>query len=165
MTEGVRSPDAVVVTIGRAMAWRGLLAGGAFTGLGLALAVYVVATAAGGLVALLVVALVMVGMGGVMLAAVWLRRSRISLDTRGCTVHGRLGGFSLEWRDYQQVRLTRERAWVGSHRVPIYTLELTAAHDPSVTRSCELGRLGAAGRRLDRALAAACPDVYRGPAA
>jgi hypothetical protein len=163
MTEGVRSPNAVVVNIGRAVAWRGLLAGAAFAGLGLALAVYAVATSADGLVALLVVALVMIAMGGVMLAAVWLRRSRIVLDTRGATAQARQGGFTVEWHDFSEVRLTRVWASVGTTRVRVYTLELTPAVDPSVFRSYELGRLGGrAGRRLDRALAGACPDIYQG---
>jgi hypothetical protein len=162
MTEGVRSPNAVVVNIGRAVAWRGLLAGIAFAGLGLALAGYAVATSADGLVALLLVAVVLMAMGGVMLAAVWLRRSRILLDTRGATVQARLGGFTVAWHDFSEVRLTRVWASVGQSRVPVYTLELTPADDPSVLRSYDLGRLGRAGRRLDRALAGACPEIYQG---
>ncbi|MPZ82915.1 MAG: hypothetical protein GEV28_21970 [Actinophytocola sp.] len=168
------------INLGWAMAWRATLGGLVLGGGGLALCVAAVVGPPGrdpsqrALAVLFGLVLLLVGVG--VLVAVRTSGLRMRLDEDGATVRHRThGGFSVRWDELARVRLLRENRWVGRGRAWHYTLVLEPAGADFGERNpdldlwregadyrYELGRLGLAGRRLDRELARRCPHTYRG---
>ncbi len=163
------------IDLGWAVAWRAAAGGALLAAGGLALGVAAVVGLPGrdpSQRALAVVfALVLLAVGVLILVAVRATALRLRVDATGMTVeHRRHGGFTARWEDVASVRLLRERRWVGRARTWHYTLVLEPRRDiPSLDLwregsgyRYELGRLGLAGRRTDRALAEYFPAGYRG---
>jgi hypothetical protein len=164
------------IDLGWAVAWRATLAGLVLAGCGLALCVVAVVALPGrdpSQRALGVLfGLALLAFGVLVLVAVRRTGLRLRADGTGMTIrHRTLGGFTVRWDELAELRLLRENRWVHRGRAWHYTLVLRAARGELPELSLwreggryryELGRLGLAGRRLDRALARHYPAGYRG---
>jgi hypothetical protein len=166
------------INLGWAVAWRAALAGVVLTACGLALCVVAVAALPGrdpsqrALGVLFGLALLAFGL--LVLVAVRRTGLRVRADGTGMTIRHRVhGGFTVRWDELAEVALLRENRWVHQGQAWHYTLVLRPADGELPELELwrergryryELGRLGFAGRRLDRALARHYPVGYRGPA-
>jgi hypothetical protein len=163
------------INLGWAVAWRAAAGGVLLVAGGLALGVAAFAGLPGrdpSQRALAVLfALVLLAVGVLILVAVRAMALRLRVDETGMTVeHRRFGGFTARWADLASVRMLREKRWAGRARTWHYTLVLDPRRDiPSLdlwregsVYRYELGRLGLAGRRMDRTLARCFPAGYRG---
>jgi hypothetical protein len=163
------------INLGWALAWRAAAGGVVLAAGGLALGVAAVAGLPGRdpsqRAFLVLFAFVLLVFGVVVLFAVRATALRLRVDTTGMTVeHRRHGGFTARWADLASVRMLREKRWTSRAPTWHYTLVLDPRRDiPSLDLwregggyRYELGRLGLAGRRMDRALARYFPAGYRG---
>ena len=163
------------LNLGWAVAWRAWIGGVLLSAGGLALIVAAFVSLPGrdpsqrAFAVLFGLALLAAGV----LILVGVRKSALSLviGADGFAVtHRTHGGFTVSWDDLAEVRLSREKRRFVRSRMWHYTLvlrtvealpELELWREGSRYRY-ELGPLGFAGRRLDRALARYAPARYRG---
>jgi len=162
--------DRVALNLGWAVAWRATVAGIVLSGGGAALCVVAVAGLPGrdpsqrAIAVLMGLVLLLIGVG----AFLGVRRFglRVTIDGAGMSLRQRDFGFDLRWDEVHALGLTGEKRSVGRGRAWFYTLDLTLS-DPDGhpeldlwregrRHHYDLGRLGLAGRRLDRELTHAC---------
>jgi hypothetical protein len=171
----------VAVNMSTALRWRGLIAVTLFGGGGLVL----FAISAFGLtgqhpaqrIGGVVLSVVLVSFGGFALRGVLRPSVWVIVAADGLTMRGRPGEFQVPWSDLATVVLERERRSWGRSRYWFYRLLLTPRavddfvvdHPDMAARRgrdnhyiYDLGRIGRAGRRLDRALRAHAPTVFPG---
>jgi hypothetical protein len=115
--------------------------------------------------------LALLAVGVLILVAARKSALHLSIGEDGFAVaHRTFGGFALSWDELTEVRLRREKRWLGRSRMWHYTLVLRTAGEVAELElwregsryRYELGPLGFAGRRLDRALTRYAPVRYRG---
>jgi hypothetical protein len=159
------------MNLGWAVAWRATLAGAVLGAAGAALCVVAVAGLPGRepsqrAIAVLM-GLVLLLLGVAALFAVRKLGLRMTVDDTGMSLRQRDFGFDLRWDELHALGLTSEKRSVGRDRTWFYALDLTLA-DPDDHPELDLwrdgrhhhydlGRLGLAGRRLDRELTRVCP--------
>ncbi len=163
------------LNLGWAVAWRAWAGGVLLSAGGLALIVAAFVALPGrdpsqrAFAVLFGLALLVVGV--LILVAVRKSGLHLTIGEDGFAVaHRTHGGFAVTWDDVTDVRLRREKRWFGRNRMWHYTLVLRTVEevaDLELWREgsgyrYELGPLGLAGRRLDRALARHAPARYRG---
>lgn len=170
----------VAVNMSTALRWRGLVAVILFGGGGLTLLVvslfglgglHVGQRIGGTALGVVLVSFAAFALRGVLRPSVWVDVAAESLGLRG-----RPGAFRLPWRELSAVELERERRSWGRSRYWYYRLLLTprdvadfaAGHQEMAQRYAgdryvyDLGRIGRAGRKLDRALRAHAPSLFTG---
>jgi hypothetical protein len=170
----------VSVNMSTALRWRGLIALVLFGGGGLVL----LAISAFGLmdqhtgkrIGEIALSVVLLSFGGFALRGVIRPSVWVVVAADGLTLRGRPGEFRVAWTELAKVVLERERRSWGRSRYWFYRLLLTpraadtfvANHPEMAARRgrehyvYDLGRIGRAGRKLDRALRAHAPTVFSG---
>ena len=169
------STTPATLNLGWSSAWKGVAGGVLMAGFGVWLLVVsvsgLVAGRADGRQAFgVVLGAVLLLVGVLAFAGVWMSRLHMSVDGRGLLVRRRDGGFALTWPEVSTVRLEVEKRWVGRVRLRLYTMAFTLREprpDLDLWQETDghryaLGQLGRAGRRLDKALAAHAGSCYQG---
>jgi hypothetical protein len=171
----------VAVNMSTALRWRGLVAVALFGGGGLLLLTIgvfgLIGQHTGQRIGEIALAVVLVSFGGFALRGVLRPSVWVVVAAAGLTLRGRPGEFTVTWLELATVVLERERRSWGRSRYWFHRLMLTpravddfVVHHPEMAARrgrdnhyiYDLGRIGRAGRRLERALRAHAPSVFPG---
>ncbi|TDP97603.1 hypothetical protein [Labedaea rhizosphaerae] len=170
----------VAVNLSTALRWRGLIAVVLFGGGGLvllAISVFgLMDQHTGQRIGEIALSIVLLSFGGFALRGVVRPSVWVVVAGAGLALRGRPGEFHVSWGELSQVVVEREhRSW-GRSRYWFYRLllapravdEFAMSHPEMAARRgrdhyvYDLGRIGRAGRKLDRALRAHAPAVFTG---
>jgi len=170
----------VAVNMSTALRWRGFIAVALFGGGGLVLlAVSVfglIGQHTGQRIGGIVLAVVLLSFGGFALRGVIRPSVWVVVAADGLTLRGRPGEFRTPWPELSSVELERERRSWGRSRYWFFRLMLTPGDVAAFTENhpemsarhtrgryvYDLGRIGRAGRKLERALRVHAPAVFDG---
>jgi len=170
----------VAVNMSTALRWRGFIAVALFGGGGLvllAISVFgMLDQHTGQRIGEIALSVVLLSFGGFALRGVLRPSVWVVVAADGLTLRGRPGEFHLTWTELSKLVLERERRSWGRSRYWFYRLLLTPraadefamGHPEMAARRgrehyvYDLGRIGRAGRRLDRALRGHAPAIFTG---